>query len=541
MHYDEGSWFIFVVTSLVKLLFVPFYRSTDFEVHRNWLALTSSLPLQKWYYESTSEWTLDYPPFFAWFEYALSFPAAWFDVRMLDVKNLMYASEATILFQRISVVATDLVLFLAIQHYCRGIKRTDYHDTPEANDSAWRRKQMIVTLLTFTNPGLMLVDHIHFQYNGFLMGLLLLSISFIQRGQDLRGAITFAVLLNFKHIFIYAAPAFFVYLLRHYCFEEEEVQFHTWEQFRKSKPKARLFKPWRFLLLGGSVLAVFFASLGPFLPHLPQVFSRLFPFGKRGLCHAYWAPNVWVFYNLLDKALTKLWPFLAVQASSLSSASVAHMTGGLVEDSGFLVLPSVTPRATLLLVLLAMLPALLMLFRRPSPALFFSTLMYCLLCSFMCGWHVHEKAILMVTVPLALSALESLSEARTFVFLSTVGTVSLFPLLFRPAELPIKLLLASFATLLAFHVLQREWEEIQGLRRIRFVGLLSGVELGYLWLGVPLLLFVHVVCPLWLPRLEFLPLLATSLYCAGGTVYGWWLCLKTVFVVHRFIKADESG
>ena len=38
------------------------------------------------------------------------------------------------------------------------------------------------------------------------------------QGQTLEGSFWFAVLLNFKHIFLYIAPAYFVFLLRTYCF-----------------------------------------------------------------------------------------------------------------------------------------------------------------------------------------------------------------------------------------------------------------------------------------------------------------------------------
>lgn len=115
--------------------------------------------------------------------------------------------------------------------------------------------------LVLLNSGLIMVDHIHFQYNGFLIGLLLLSMGLIKnvsfrdlkkkkkndsvsrltkmcrsltlcrihhrirslslslsfQGRVLLGGMAFASLLMLKHLFLSLAPIYFVYLFRSYC------------------------------------------------------------------------------------------------------------------------------------------------------------------------------------------------------------------------------------------------------------------------------------------------------------------------------------
>ena len=79
--------------------------------------------------------------------------------------------------------------------------------------------------MNYINVGMFIIDNIHFQYNSMMYGLLLVSIAYIfevsafdydnsLKDKLMKSAAIYAIVLNFKHIYLYSAPAFGILYVR---------------------------------------------------------------------------------------------------------------------------------------------------------------------------------------------------------------------------------------------------------------------------------------------------------------------------------------
>ena len=439
-----STWEVLTISSALKLLLVVVNHSTDFEVHRNWLAITHSTPLGQWYFEeSHSEWTLDYPPFFAYFEYILSQGAALLDPEIVMIDRVNNCSWTTVYFQKFSVILADAFLWYATCCFlCSSSVRK-----LEAERVA------SILVMVVMNGGLVMIDSMHFQYNGYLLALLILCFHFANQGRHCMVASTFSFLVLSKHLYAPLALPFGVYLLRSYCFPPSDLAFN-----RKGKGLQGFFT------LFAVAISFVCLAFGPFLmrhdakDQMNKIIERLFPF-SRGLVHAYWAPNFWALYSFIDRFLvfvikqygefvvTVLDDFGFGFAGSIeafrnsfihSLKETPSLTSGIVGDTTMSVLPEVSATTALILVSIVMLPSLYALYKNPTPSMLIRAVVNCSIGQFMFGYHVHEKAILTALVPLALIAHESYTCATLFVQLSMMSIYSFFPLFTNVNELPLK-------------------------------------------------------------------------------------------------------
>eukprot|EP00871_Galdieria_phlegrea_P001372 jgi/Galph1/2235/GphlegSOOS_G886.1 len=404
-----------LVSTSIKLLLFPTYKSTDFEVHRYWKALTFSLPLSQWYVDDTSQWTLDYPPLFAVFEWCLSHLVVYVDPKLVQLSELEETwSFLDVIVMRCTVVASDVFLIHSIYlHLVLSYQKLASFDTTALSLTAF---------LFLLQPGLFIVDHIHFQYNGFLCSFLFYASYWLRKEKMVGFLVTVGIMVMMKQTFLYIIPIS-VWMVA--CQSITQRNNQSYSAFLLTMFQASI-------LLLGIVLIV----LSPWIYWNPLdvLSSRLFPF-ERGLLHAYWAPNFWACYGLIDQFMLKLTKQWFPKSSYASCISFA--TRGLVGvKHPFCILPNPCPWVCHSMVLLGMSPAFYYVWKTrktekndQNMKTWMRASMIVWLSSFLFGWHVHEKAILIPQLCCCWLLMIDSKLYASFWYFSTTGTCSLLMLI----------------------------------------------------------------------------------------------------------------
>jgi alpha-1,3-glucosyltransferase len=282
------------------------------------------------------------------------------------------------------------------------------------------------------------------------MGLLVTCVYLADTREYLLMTLCFSSLVLMKHLFLPLAPIFAVYLLQNFCVVQTSniKSSETSRDINNESPHhTYYFSVVRFMQLALIAVLTLLIGFGPFLmcgdciAQFQQMLTRLFPFG-RGLVHAYWAPNVWALYCALDKFghffVTKV---LRLSLTTSDTVLLHDSASGVVGDFSLFLLPRVTAAHCIALLAICLVPATWSLCRpgaRGSTTALLQALIFMSLSSFMFGYHVHEKAVL---VPLILQTLAVFDDDRQilpFLLMACAGIFGLFPLFRGPAELMIK-------------------------------------------------------------------------------------------------------
>ncbi|CAH1118537.1 unnamed protein product [Phaedon cochleariae] len=347
----------------------------DYEAQRHWMEITVNLPINQWYQNSTDNnlgyWGLDYPPLTAYHMYACGKIAEFLNenyTRLHDSRG--YESEAHKIFMRWTVLICDVVVYLPalIVYYFSTVEN---ENSKNIELGAKKKKQKVhkslneirpmsvslSTILALLYPGIILIDHGHFQYNCVSLGFLIVATTCLLHKHNIFASIFFCLALNYKQMELYHALPFFFYLLST-CV---------------AKPgQNTIWGVMRLVKIGLTVIMAFGIIWSPFLYNLEdllQVLHRQFPLA-RGVFEDK-VSNIWCALNIVFKFKTRF--------DNLDMM-----------------------RVCLFSTLLALFPSCADLFLRPNLKKFVLALINSSLAFFLFSFQVHEKSILLVAIPVLL-------------------------------------------------------------------------------------------------------------------------------------------
>ncbi|MFH4978135.1 hypothetical protein AB6A40_004844 [Gnathostoma spinigerum] len=322
----------------------------DYEAQRHWMEITLHLPMKDWYFNGTNNdlnyWGLDYPPLTALHSLFLGrissvFNASWVELhssRGIETDEHKLFMRSSVLFSLWLLYLPVLILFI--------------------NRFSSSSSQIYHIIIATSYPGIICMDLGHFQYNHISLGFFIISVYFFLSAYPAIGSLLFVMAVNYKQMELYHSLPIAVFLLSSSIFTPL-----TSENIKKST--FRLFKLF-FMVVGTfAMLWVPFYLRGG-IPGIVQILSRIFPF-YRGIFEDKVA-NFWFALNVVVKIKRKF-PVDALIKLSTTAVLIAHI------------------------------PSLYVLWRRPSH----TNLKQCLLISslsfFLFSFQVHEKSILLAALP----------------------------------------------------------------------------------------------------------------------------------------------
>ncbi|OAA47457.1 glucosyltransferase [Beauveria brongniartii RCEF 3172] len=390
----------------------------DYEAQRHWMEITTHLPISQWYFHDLEWWGLDYPPLTAYHSWLLGKIGALFDPAWFALFTSRGSHDANLkVFMRATVIVSEYLTYIpAVVVFVRRFSRL-------SGVPAWASNVALVAILM--QPGTILVDHIHFQYNTVMLGLVLASMSSLLAERYRWAAVFFVGALGFKQMALYYAFSVFAYLLG-----------------RCVKPSISIGR-----LIGiALVTLISFAVLV-----LPIIAGALYD-ARRGISSRPELggppPPLPIFSFLSNHLDTEAFYYPVVEQLVQMVHRVFPFARGLFEDkvANFWCAANVViklrnyPRdllqkASLAFTLLAVIPPNLILFIKPLKAtmpLAFATTAWGF---FLFSYQVHEKSVLLPLMPMTmlLAGKQGLNgSVRSWVgFANMLGAWTMFPLLQR--------------------------------------------------------------------------------------------------------------
>ncbi|KAI8599029.1 glycosyl transferase [Dissophora ornata] len=344
-------------------------RFGDYEAQRHWMELTIHRPIQEWYSDKSKWWDLDYPPLTAYVSWICGYIGdkinpewfAWETSRGFESPDAKFYMRVTVLICELLVYISAVVVFT----------NRWFANKP------WTRKHTALVLIVM-QPGLILIDSGHFQYNAVMLGFVVWAVNCFLADQDVLGSVFFCLALGFKQMALYFAPAVFAYLLG------------------KSFRQGFFGCIWKLIKLGLAVILTLGLLFSPWIQsqdEILQVLHRIFP----------------VFRGLYQDKVANVWCAVNVVIKLREMFDIQQLV-----------------RFSVLATLASFLPSVLHLIAKPTKWGLIYGLINSSLSFFLLSFQVHEKSILIPALPITLLILDEPAIASLFV---TLATFTMYPLL----------------------------------------------------------------------------------------------------------------